>query len=318
MKIIYNSIFLRHDTDNHPENRKRLEAFGKLQETELSDAEQYLELFHQKDYIDRIKNPVADKIYLDSDTILSPISYQSAVRAVSATILASQRSDFALVRPPGHHSHPNRAAGFCIFNNISIAVQKLIFEGKRVFIFDFDGHLGDGTEQFFYDSDRVLFWSLHQYPAYPGGGGVDDIGAGVGTGYTINVPLPPKSADDIYLKAVKTLLPIAEQFKPDVVGVSAGFDGHHADPLLDLNLSLDVYYHLGVLLHERFQNIFATLEGGYNTDTLPKCVYNFIDGINGQPIRFSEQPQETVFLAMEEFENTFQKLITNLSPYWKL
>ncbi|MBK8969047.1 MAG: hypothetical protein IPM36_20710 [Lewinellaceae bacterium] len=138
-----------------------------------------------------------------------------ATAAVGATVLAMERGDFALVRPPGHHAYRAEAHGFCLFNNIAIAAQKAVDAGKRVLILDFDGHLGDGTMDIFYRSDQVLYWSLHQYPAYPGNGSPIEIGAGAGLGFTINCPLPAGSGDDIFRHAVEYMLPAAgEQFQP--------------------------------------------------------------------------------------------------------
>ena len=318
MKILYNSIFLEHDTGMHPENRKRLEECGDLPETAIENGEKYLTLFHTPEYIDRVKKACKEGIHLDVDTMTSERSYEAAIYAVGATVMASRTNDFALVRPPGHHAYPSKSSGFCIFNNIAIATQKLVSEGKKVLIFDFDAHLGDGTVKFFYDSDQVLYWSLHQFPAFPGGGYADEIGEGKGKGYTINVPLPPGSGDEIYINAVDRFMPLAEQFDPDVVAVSAGFDAHQYDLLLDLRISLNTYYRLGKLLGSKFENVFATLEGGYNVQFFPRCLFNFIDGINGEEMRFKEQTTDSRIIAIDEFELRMYELEKALSPYWNL
>ncbi len=318
MKILYNKIFLEHDTGMHPENKKRLEACGDLPETKIESGEKYLELVHTKDYIEHVKEMCKAGMHLDPDTMTSKGTYKAAVHAVGAAIMASKTGDFAFVRPPGHHAHPTHSSGFCIFNNVAIATQKLVNEGKRVFIFDFDGHLGDGTEGFFYYTDKVLYWSLHQSPAFPGGGDVDEIGEGKGLGYTINVPLPPGSGDDIYMKAVNTFMPVAKQFKPDIVAVSAGFDAHHSDFLLDLRLSYNTYHQLGKILRKKFKNVFAVLEGGYDLDALPKCAFNFIAGINNEQIKFEERSTDSRATAREEFEHRAGMLKKNLSEFWKL
>ena len=148
-------------------------------------------------------------------------------------------------------------------------------------ILDIDGHLGDGTSHIFYHDPNVLFCSLHQYPAFPGNGWVDEIGSGPGQGFTINLPLPPGSADDIFWQGMSFLQSIAEVFRPDVVAISAGFDAHHSDPLLQLGLSLNCYFRCGVWLRDHFKNVFAVLEGGYNLNTLPKAINQFYHGING-------------------------------------
>ncbi|MFH1006537.1 MAG: histone deacetylase [Candidatus Latescibacterota bacterium] len=318
MQILYNSVFLQHDTGLHPENRKRLETCGDLQESTIENGEQYLPLFHTQNYVDRVKEASREGLHLDVDTVASAGSYEAAIYAVGATVMASRTGDFALVRPPGHHAYPSRSSGFCLFNNIAIAAQKLVLEGKSVLILDIDGHLGDGTFHFFYPSDQVLYCSLHQSPAFPGGGAAGEIGTGQGKGFTINIPLPPGSGDDIYMRALQKVLPIAEQFDPDVVAVSAGFDAHQYDLLLDLRLSATTYYHLGRFLRSSFENIFATLEGGYNIQVFPKCLFNFIDGINGEEMRFEEQRTDSRILAIEEFELRMSELNSALSPFWTL
>ncbi|MBW2974358.1 histone deacetylase [Candidatus Woesearchaeota archaeon] len=302
----------------HPENKNRLESPGRLKESAIEDGEKYLGLVHTQDYISLVRESCLQGGHLDPDTVVSERSYEAAVNAVGAAVMASKSNDFALVRPPGHHAYPNHSSGFCIFNNVAIAAQRLVNEGRKVFIFDFDGHLGDGTMKFFYDTDKVLYWSLHQYPAFPGGGTENETGEGDGKGFTINVPLPPGSADDVYMDAVNRLMKIPKQFKPDVVAVSAGFDAHQEDPLLQLRLSTGIYHELGSILGRNFKRIFATLEGGYNTIVLPRCIHNFIGGVNDKKMRFKERATDTMHQVKEEYEARMYRLEKNLSGFWRL
>ncbi len=311
MKPITNKIFLEHDTGMHPENAKRIENLG-FAESDVPDGEEFLELFHTRHYIDRVKDLSSKGALLDPDTMTSQGSYNAAVHAVGATVKASETGGFAIVRPPGHHAHPDRSSGFCLFNNISIAVKKLVDEGKRVLIFDFDGHLGDGTMKFFYSSDKVMYWSLHQYPAFPGLGNVEEIGEGVGKGFTIPIPLPKDSGDDIFLDAIKRTLPIAKRFNPDIVAVSAGFDAHQHDPVLDLRISLNPFYEVGKMLKENFKDVFATLEGGYNVEILSKCIHNFLDGVNGKPQQFKEESTDSMIQVHDEYNLRMDLLMKNL------
>ena len=195
--------------------------------------------------------------------------------------MAAVQGGFAVVRPPGHHAKPERADGFCLFNNIAIAAQKLVNEGKRVFILDIDGHHGDGTQRIFYHTDKVLFCSIHQQYAYPGTGDSNETGEGEGKGYTMNFPLPAGSGDRELLEAVDRAIDRAEEFNPDAVGVSAGFDGYIEDRLLELNYTLDAYFKIGKRLGHSFDHIFAVLEGGYHMD-IKECVEHFIRGVNNE------------------------------------
>jgi acetoin utilization deacetylase AcuC-like enzyme len=319
MKILYDPTIREHDTGVHPESNRRLSFFKNLvPEPNPLDGAPYLELVHPKNYIDKVRRHCEQNKPLDGDTQTSPGSFGAACAAVGATILAMERGDFALVRPPGHHAYRDKASGFCLFNNIAIAAQKAVNEGKRVLILDFDGHLGDGTMDIFYDSDRVLFWSLHQYPAFPGHGSAHEIGVGPGKGFTINVPLPPSSGDDILMHAVDYLLPVVLRFQPDVVAVSAGFDAHQFDPLLQLRASAGFYYKIGALLTTHFPGkLFAVLEGGYNAEELPRCVDNFIAGVNGEPMPHAEASTTSGLRIWETYEMQLHTVAGLLSKYWK-
>jgi len=318
MKLIYNPVFLKHDTGMHPENKKRLSSLGELPITEIENGEEYLELVHTPGYIKRIKDMAAAKGgYADVDTMVSEGSYEAAIHAVGATIMASKSGDFALTRPPGHHAHRDHSSGFCLFNNIGIAAQYHANQGKRVLIIDFDGHLGCSTEKIFYDSNEIMYWSLHQFPAFPGGGDAHEIGEGAGKGYTINMPLPAGSGDEIFMDAFESFLPAAKEFNPDIVGISAGFDAHQYDLLLDLRVTVNSYYKMGQLISQNFKDVFATLEGGYNIEVFPRCLYNFLDGINNQEMKYEERPTDSLIQTYYEYEGRKAIVVQHLRKYWK-
>ncbi len=322
MRILYHPAVLAHDTGvMHPESPRRIAAFGPLETVPLQpEVEEEIYRVHRRSYVEMVQRACALGLPLDGDTQTSPSSYEAALAAVSLTLQAMEGGDFALVRPPGHHAYADQGRGFCLFNNIAIAAKKAADAGLRVLILDFDGHLGDGTMDIFYQNPQVLYWSLHQYPAYPGNGSPIEIGRDAGCGFTINCPLPAQSGDDIFQHAVEYMLPIAMQFQPDVVAVSAGFDAHRFDPLLQLRATRHFYYWIGRLLRQTFpqQRLFAVLEGGYNTDELPHNVYSFIAGVNGETSVAQETPTTSSRRVWEMYELYLHQAAAALSKYWKL
>ncbi len=318
MELIFSSDCLLHDTDGHPECIERLAAFRDLPDNVAFPGESFLNLIHTDEHINKVKQSCPQSIPLDNDTLTSPNSFVAACAAVGASITAASTQGFALVRPPGHHAYPSKATGFCLFNNIAIAVQYLINQGKRVLILDIDGHLGDGTRSIFYDNPDVLFCSLHQYPAFPGFGWIDEIGTGKGKGFSINIPLPPGSGDDLFNRGLDYLLPITKNFNPDIVAVSAGFDAHQLDPLLQLRLSLDCYYQIGNWLKSNFHEVFAVLEGGYNLDILPKAILQFVNGINGITPEYMEGNTTSDSEIQSVFNSNLDQLHQILKDYWPI
>jgi len=320
MNFIYNKIFLKHKKNKHPECPERLSYFDKhLKETELEKGEKYLDLVYDKNYISLIKKSSEKEFNIDTDTYTNKFSYEAACFSVASAIKASRENNFSLGRPPGHHATKNKAMGFCLFNNIAITSQFLVNKGKKVFVIDIDGHHGNGTQDIFYDTDKVLYLSIHQYPAYPGTGLVEEIGNEQGKGYTINIPLPPYTGDDLFLESLNKIIPvIKEKFKPDIVAVSAGFDAHHLDPLLQLELTTNAFYEVGLLLNKNFKNIFACLEGGYNLNFIHKNIIDFTNGINNKKQKFTEDPTKSDNSIKKDFNLRINILKKNLKDYWDL
>lgn len=291
MKFLFNKQFLKHNPDCPGEGAYRIKDFVDIPDTTVN-GEQWIKLVHSQEYIDLIKQACADNKHL-AEVRLSDESYKAACTAVGLTVKASETGDFAIVRPPGHHAGREKTHGLCLFNNIAIATQKLVNEGKRVFILDIDGHHGDGTQDIFYDNDQVLFASIHQDYAFPYTGSVLETGTGEGEGYNLNMPLISGSGDKEFFKKYDKILNAARDFFPDVIGVSVGFDGYAVDDVLQLNYSDRLYYELAYRLKKAFRYTltFAVLEGGYHNE-IRRLADSFIEGITkgGKPpkVRYNE------------------------------
>lgn len=248
--LLYDPAILEHQTPaNHPERSDRarsvyalLESTGllnRLEQLPITPAtRKQLERVHDARYLDAVERIISrGGGLLDSgDTVASAGSWRaiaaaagSAIGGVDAVMEGVFDSAFALVRPPGHHAMPDHAMGFCIVNHAAVAAAHAVaaHDLSRVLIVDFDVHHGNGTQEAFYDDPRVLYFSTHQSPAYPGTGHIEEIGEGDGAGYTVNVPLPADVGDDGFRDVFSAILrPIADRFQPELVIVSAGYDAH--------------------------------------------------------------------------------------------
>jgi len=249
----------------------------------------WIERVHTSEYVRGILSLEIDEaVVLDwGDTVATPASIQAAVYAAGAGIQAAKlvldgkiTSAFCCVRPPGHHAEPDRAMGFCIFNNIAITAAHLTdaLGLERVAIIDWDVHHGNGTEKIFIEDDRVLYISLHQFPHYPGTGRASTRGVGKGEGYTINLPMGAGAGDREYLAAFdERIVPALDDFKPQFILISAGFDAHEDDPLSSITLTTGAYGKMTELLRSSAERhcegrIVSLLEGGYDLHALAESV----------------------------------------------
>ncbi|MCF8228915.1 MAG: hypothetical protein K9G58_15715 [Bacteroidales bacterium] len=277
MKILFNKKFLKHNPDSLFEGSYRIKGFQDIEDTE-ANGEEFLSLIHTTDYINKFKYLCNKNDYL-AEVKLSKDTWEAALTAVGLSVLASDQGDFAAVRPPGHHAYSDRSEGFCFFNNIAIATQRLVNMGKKVLIIDFDAHHGNGIQELFYRTDRVMYASIHQLYTYPMSGFPEQSGEGAGAGYTLNYPLMLNCGDKEFMQALDKLLIRGNEFCPDAVAVAAGFDGYHGDRMLNLNYTENLFFNIGFKIRRNFSHVFAVLEGGYHED-IRKLTDNFIEGVN--------------------------------------
>lgn len=292
MKILFNKKFLQHNADSQAEGAYRIKDFDDIEDTTVN-GEKWIKLVHPEEYRYQIKHAcLANEVV--AEVQLTKISYEDACLAVGLTVQASKNGDFAVVRPPGHHAGRETAAGFCLFNNIAIAAQKLVNKGKKVFLLDIDGHHGNGTQDIFYNSKDVLYCSIHQEGAYPYTGFVIETGKGEGFGYNLNFPIEAGKGDKEFLDRIDKAIKSAKEFKPDVIGVSVGLDGYEKDRLLGLKYTRHAFYECAYRLKKSFRKtpVFAVLEGGYHYE-IRELVDCFIEGIdNGSKppkIKYNEE-----------------------------
>jgi acetoin utilization deacetylase AcuC-like enzyme len=300
--------FLEHKTGHfHPEHPKRLDAIYRMLDQHFKDrlitispepaTVEQIERIHSPAYIKRILKTAEQRITsLAPDTPISADSYFAAWLAAGACIqgidhLMAKTSDafFALVRPPGHHALPDKAAGFCIFNNIAIAAQYAIdrYAMVRILVIDWDIHHGNGIHDIFYDNPKVLYVSTHDLMMYPYTGEIDQTGSGKGTGYTVNIPILRDFTDDdmIYLYQ-EILRPLMSGYRPQLIMVAAGFDAHTSDPIGRSRLTEATYGGVTRLLrHLRSlpENppLFYSLEGGYNQRALAESIKTILTELTG-------------------------------------
>jgi acetoin utilization deacetylase AcuC-like enzyme len=296
--LVYNPVFLDHrNPPGHPERVERLSAtvahlsaqglLDRLEPVAAPRAERAaLERVHTAPYLDQLDALEGESGNLDPDTYFSTGSVEAAYRAAGGGVALTSKvhkgeldGGFALLRPPGHHAEADRAMGFCLLNNVAVAAAALRADGvKRVAILDWDVHHGNGTQHMFEADPAVLYLSTHQAPFYPGTGAAGEIGRGPGAGTTVNFPMPGGCGDVAYLDAFDTVLvPILEQFRPEILLVSAGFDAYVEDPLASMRVTTAGYAQMAQRLRSFADRVCGGrivyfLEGGYDLDGLAEGV----------------------------------------------
>ena len=339
--LIRDEVYLEHKNPPwHPENPERLTAINRMlsrfpYKDQLFDipardaTDEEISWIHEPGYIEQIKNTREREFTMfDADTSACCDSYSAAVRAAGGTLEAVEavmtgrcQGAFALVRPPGHHAEANRAMGFCLFNNVAIAAEyaRRRHRIRRIAILDWDVHHGNGTMHSFYGSNEILYFSIHEYPHYPGTGILTEIGEAEGRGYTANVPLPGGQGNEDYMAVLQRIFrPIIQEFQPELTLVSAGFDGHVYDPLAGMVLTNEGYAAMTsevieVSAAHTTGKIVFVLEGGYQLHALAASVSSVLHTLLGL-----QQSTETMNNPLsDESGKVIEKVISLHREYWQ-
>ncbi|MFH1090748.1 MAG: histone deacetylase [Pseudomonadota bacterium] len=338
--IVRDELFIEHNPGQwHPESPVRLQTiYNLLDSRDRPEVATLTRRFANKEEITLVHLPGHYRViaetdgkshgYLDADTQTSPSSFKAALAAAGGLISLTDRvlegeldNGFAIVRPPGHHAEANRAMGFCLFNNVAIAAAyALECKGlSRVMIVDWDLHHGNGTQHSFYSDPRVLYFSTHQFPFYPGTGSLGETGRGKGLGYTVNVPLSWGHSDEDYVSIFqKLVVPLVRSYQPELILVSAGFDIYHGDPLGEMRVSSEGFAAMTRLLKTAAEEVcrgrlIFTLEGGYHIEGQASGVDQVINvltntGSRGKELAERDRPEPPIIEQVRRIQAKFWKL----------
>jgi acetoin utilization deacetylase AcuC-like enzyme len=343
--VVEDLRYIRHGAGlTHPETPERLIAIYEMVDNPdmawkftgidaRHATREELERVHRPSFIDSIAQTAGKAMtMLDSDTAATAETYDTArlaaggfMNAIDSVVSGETDNAFALVRPPGHHAQAATAAGFCIFNNIAVGARHARDRWglERILIVDWDLHHGNGTQEIFYEESQVLYFSTHQSPAYPGTGGFEEIGKGPGLGYTLNVPLRAGADDALYVRVFKELLcPVARNFRPELILVSAGFDTYVGDPLGGMKMTPEGFACLTRILLDLADEwcggrLVMVLEGGYNIQGLTKCVRAVLREMIGETRVTEGTLSRMAGETGEQADRVIGRARERWAPYWK-
>jgi acetoin utilization deacetylase AcuC-like enzyme len=349
MSVVYSPKYAQHHNGSHPENQGRLEVIMEslppngipekldLHEPQPAREEDLLRV-HTSKYLEHLRSFTQNGGgFLDYDTFASTQSYEIAKLAAGGAIKASElvfngyECAYSLARPPGHHATSNRAMGFCLINNMAVALEYLRekYKIKKFLILDFDAHYGNGTAEIFYQDPQVLYISIHQDPAtiFPGKGFVEENGSGDGEGFNMNLPMQPGSTTSDYIYILEKILePVFRQFKADFYFLDVGFDGHREDPLSSLQLDDFFYPWIASKLQKLTNSMVLILEGGYSLEVMARSNLEMMNVLMNHSGKFEEynytpnvvyKGQEKSFTSLnvkDETKTIFQEIKDIFSP----
>jgi len=336
--LVYSEEYKKHNDIYHPENQDRLKVIMDYIEKDYSLRDLDVVSPHPASKNDILKvhsqshvNFIEDFCSkgggnIDFDTYATPDTYQIAKLSAGGAITASQialesnQSTYSIGRPPGHHATSQRSMGFCIFNNIAIAIEYLreVYEIKKFMVLDCDVHYGNGTADIFYHDPDVLYISIHQDPQtiFPGRGFVEEMGSFEGEGFNLCMPMPSFSNNHDYIYILEKILkPVADQFQPDFHFIDIGFDGHANDPLSNTNLDDDFYPWITAQMNEIAQKTVLILEGGYDPETMGRCNMKVLNALNNH----KENNDYNVDLShvSDETKSLFKSIKDKFSPFFE-
>lgn len=326
--VVFDKELIAHTHwEGHPESPMRLEALQRMLEREglIDDhvtapplSEQDLLKVHSQRMIDVVKQGMG--VPLDPDTMLREETFDLACLSAGVAAEAVKRAaagepSIALTRPPGHHAGPDYSCGFCYFNNVALAVESV---GVRTAIVDIDAHHGNGTQDIFYGREDVLYVSLHEEGIFPGTGRLQEAGEGDGEGYNVNIPLPHGAGNGAVVEAMERIIvPVVEQFEPEIIVVSLGVDAHYADRYSTLRINTQVYLELCEMLIglAKEGRISFVLEGGYHHRATSEVIHGIISLLKGEDTFAEYSDEQNENLSGKDY---VQQAVEFHSRYWKL